>query len=257
MSISTVRVAGSSMRAVQRGIDLASHNIANVNTTAYKSKHASFQGVLGKTMSGPMAYNGATIASTNTNMSQGSIKRTGLATDLALSGNGFFLVQNATGEVMYTRDGSFTLDGNGDLTDANGNFVLSAGFDRISIPTTTQFIEINPAGEIRVQEQGSLTLTTLDQIQLATFVNPQGLQHIGGNVYTETVASGQAEFSTAISQGTKTSNTQIVSGGLEGSNLDLSNALVDLMALQRSYQAISKSATTGNDLVEETIALSR
>ena len=93
----------------------------------------------------------------------------------------------------------------------------------------------------------------MDQIQVATFINPQGLEAIGSNFYKESVNSGTPEFATALAQGTGTASTAIQSGFLEGSNSELSSAFVDLMAFQRSYQAVSRAATTANDILETTL----
>ena len=256
MAIDTLKSAGSSMKNIQFAIDAVAQNIANVNTTAYKESKVNFESVVNN-LSDTAKFSGTAVASVNSDFTQGNLKSTGLYTDLGLQGNGFFTLQSSSGDVVFTRDGNFKVDGTSTLVDANGDFVLSSGGGKIIIPTNTTSIEINSSGEIKYLPQGSDQYQLLAQLQLASFLNPQSLEAIGNNQYRENLNSGTPEFSTALGAGTGTAETAIVSGTLESSNADLSSNMVDLIAYQRSYQSISKAVQTANDLLETTLALKR
>jgi len=251
MSFSSLQSSGSTLKNLQQALDITAHNIANVSTTGYKSKRVNFEAV---TFAGTETnYSGASVNAISTNFSQGRNQSTNTVTDLALQGEGFFTVQDADANVVFTRDGHFKLDAMSDLVTSGGAYVLSAGGGKINIPLEATALEINSFGEIRAQLPGSEEMVFVDQIQVATFINPQGLEAIGSNFYKESVNSGTPEFATALAQGTGTASTAIQSGFLEGSNSELSSAFVDLMAFQRSYQAVSRAATTANDILETTL----
>lgn len=251
MSFSSLQASGSTLKNLQQALDVTAHNIANVSTTAYKAKRVNFEAV---TYSGvDNMFAGASVNSISTNFSQGRNQPTNKVTDLALQGSGFFSVQNADGDVVFTRDGHFMVDAVNDLVTADGSYVLSAGGGKINIPIEASSLEINSFGEIRAQLPGSEEMVFVDQLQVATFINPQGLEAMGSNFYKESVNSGTPEFSTALAQGTGTASTAIQSGFLEWSNADLSSSFVELMAYQRSYQAVSRAATTANDILETTL----
>lgn len=256
MAIESIKTAGSTLKNIQTAIDVVANNIANVNTQSYKEKNASFESVM-STMHGQTTFSGSIVSAINTNFRQGPIKATTSALDLALSGNGLFAVENGAGDVRYTRAGNFGFDADHNLVDAAGNYLMSVGASRITIPSDATQVQINANGEILVQrgQDAEAAFELLDQIQLVNFANPAGLQNIGQNLYRETPNSGQVEFGTALGAGTSLAATTIVAGSLEQSNVDLSTALVDLVALQRSYQAMSKAADADNQLAQTTIGL--
>jgi flagellar basal-body rod protein FlgG len=251
MSFSTLQASGSSLKNIQQALDVTSHNIANVNSTAYKAKRVNFEAVT--SLGIERNYSGTSVNSVSTNFKQGQLKSTEKGSDLFLQGAGFFTVQNPDGQVVFTRDGHFMTDGMSDLVTAGGAYVLSAGGGKISIPMDARDLEVNSSGEIRAKLTGSEEKVLIDQIQLANFTNPQGLESIGSNCYKESANSGSPEFATALAEGTSLASTSILSGFLEGSNTDLSSSFVDLMSYQRSYQAVSKAATTANDILETTL----
>ncbi len=256
MSINALKSSGSSMKNIQFAIDAVAQNIANVNTTAYKENKVNFESVVNN-LSEIARYSGTAIASVNANFTQGKLKSTGQYTDLGIQGKGFFTVQSSNGDIVFTRDGNFKIDGESTLVTANGDFVLSAGGGKIIIPTEATSVEINAGGEIKYLPQGSDQYQLLTQLQVANFVNPQSLEALGNNQFRESLNSGVPEFSTALGTGTSTAETVIVSGTLETSNADLSTNMVDLIAYQRSYQSVSKAVSTANELLETTLALKR
>ena len=117
-------------------------------------------------------------------------------------------------------------------------------------------MQINSLGEIIVKRSGVEEFEFLDQIQLATFTNPNGLISVGQNLYKPSAEAGTVNFSAAGSSGTATQATKVIAGAIEGSNVNLSTSLVDLMAMQRSYQAVSRVTSTASDLLDITIGLS-
>lgn len=253
MSLDSVKTAGSSMKGIQQAIDVIAHNIANVNTTGFKQNRVNFESVVTNYIG--TKFSGATINSTSSDFSQGRLKSTGQWTDTALQGNGFFVLQDPTGSLVYSRAGHFNLDKEGSLVTPDGYFVLSAGGSRIQVPTDAQSIEINSAGEIKALLNGAQEFSLVDQLGVAAFTNPKSLQSIGNTNFQETVNSGNPEFSSALGVGTSTASTLMVSGALETSNADLSGAFTEMISYQRSYQAVSKTAETANQILETTLNL--
>ncbi len=255
MSLDSIKFAGSSMKNIQQAIDAVSHNIANVNTTAYKERKVNFESVVSSF--GGTTLSGAAVNAVTPNFNQGNLKSTGRWNDMALQGQGFFTVQDAAGNMVYTRDGSFNIDSNNNLVTSSGAFVLSAGGGRITIPADATNVEVTNAGEIMIKSSGGVGFELLDQLQVTTFQNPQSLESIGGNFFRESLNSGNPEFSTALGPGSQSAETQIVSGALEASNANLSGSFTDMIAYQRSYQAVSRSATTADELLNTTLGLIR
>lgn len=254
MSYESVRTAGSSMKSIQQAMDVISHNIANVNTTGFKQRRVNFESVVSNHLD--TKYSGTSVNSTSADFTQGRLKQTGIWTDLSLQGNGFFVLQDPTGSLAYTRAGHFNIDSQGSLVTPDGFFALSAGGSRIQIPLDAQSIEVNSAGEIlAMSNDGTGEFSLVDQLGVAAFTNPKSLQSIGGTNFKETVNSGNPEFSSALGIGTSTASTVMVSGALESSNADLSGSFTDMISFQRSYQAVSKTAETANQLLETTLNL--
>lgn len=241
------------MRGIQSGIDVLAHNVANVNTQGYKEKTVGFSNIV-SSLGGETMHSGSTVSSINTNFKQGSLKTSSSNTDMSLNGSGFFVVQNAAGDIFYTRSGNFSFDSQASLVDAHGNYVLSVGGGRITIPTDATGYETNGAGEIMLK-YGEGEYEYFDQLQLANFPNPAGLNSVGNNLYQESANSGSVEFGAAFEQGTSLAGTSVVAGTLEQSNVNMSDALINLIAMQRSYQAVSRTADTANGLVELTLSL--
>lgn len=255
MSLSTLRFTGSSLSNIQDGLSVVSDNISNVSTHGFKERLLNFENVRSNAVGGS-SESGSYLVSTGTNFTPGGLEFTENNTNMALSGSGFFVLQNASGDLYYSRAGNFNINSQSNLVDANGNYVMSSGGGRITFPENMSDFSVSPAGEIQVSYDNQDPVF-LDQIQLASFNNPEGLVNVGSNLFIETGSSGLANFSSALQAGTATSSTRISGGALERSNVDLSNELVDLMALQRAYQAVSKATTTNDDMLSTTIGLVR
>jgi flagellar hook protein FlgE len=255
MSIGTIKFNGSTLKNIQEGIGIISHNIANVNSAGFKEKLVQFSNVESHSSAGD-SVSGAKISSTNTKRTQGAIVSTGIASNLALKGQGFFTLINRSGEINYTRAGDFNLDSNNDLVDAAGNYVMSVAGSKINIPDDALSYSINPAGEVyyTMNDQDAIYI---DQLQLAIFTNPDNLEALGDNIFRATNSTGNPIFSTAREAGNITAGTSIVAGVVEKSNVDISDSLVQLMAMQRSFQAVSKAITSADETVESTLGLIR
>lgn len=255
MSFHTLKTSGSSLKNLQYGIDMVSHNIANINTTGYKKQVPNFSAVVNSKSTAADGLSGTALNATTTVFTQGNLRNTGQWTDLAIQGEGFFTVQTVEGDIAYTRAGHFMPDSNGDLVDANGNYLLSVGGGRITLPVEAERVEIGQLGEINVRYEGVRDFEYYDQVQLATFINTSGLQKLGNNNYQETTNSGAPVFSTAGQDGSQTNDSFIVSGALEYANTNMSESLTNLMSFQRAYQAVSRTTTASDEILQTTINL--
>ena len=194
--------AATGMAAQQAVLDNTANNLANLNTTGFKSSMVEFQDLLYATLRQPGATSaqglqlptglqmgtGVKVAGTTRLFTPGSIQTTGNPLNMAINGNGFFQVTNPAGGFYYTRDGSFALNSNNQLVTADGYFVNPA----LTFPTGVQSITVGTDGTVTVTTASSPnTSTQVGQITLANFPNPAGLNAQGNNLYIQSPASGQ------------------------------------------------------------------
>jgi flagellar hook protein FlgE len=260
MAANMMYTAMSGLDVFNEALSVTSNNIANANTTAYKSQNLDF----GDMVSGLMqtVYSddtsqgvGATILGTTADQSTGVEEKTNTWSDLMLQGGGFFEVENpATTTDYYTRDGSFQVNSAGNLTDMDGNDVLDAKGNVINVgnPATTTYTSysIDQSGVVwGVQANGSQT--SIAQIGVTTFSNPSALVSDGNNLLSPGVNSGTPILGTA---GSGMAGT-VISGALEMSNVDLTQQMVDLINYQADYQANSKSIATGDNILQTVVNL--
>ena len=195
---------------------------------------------------------GSKVSSISKNIIQGPTETTGNTTDFAIDGDGYFAVQK--GEVIsYTRDGSFVLDENGDLVTASGYFVLDRNGNKINIPDE---VGGNNVLSFTVSSEGQISYSLANgdksngqQMQVAVFKNPAGLESIGGNMYSPSANSGNATIGD--------SHGIVIQGALEMSNVDLSEEFTSMIVTTRAFQASSKVITTSDELLQEIINLKR
>jgi len=173
--------------------------------------------------------------------SQGNIIQTNNALDVAIQGKGYFQVLHPDGSVVYTRDGQFALDADGQLVTANGYQVEPA----ITIDPNTISITIGSDGIVSTLLAGTTTPTNAGQIELANFVNPQGLEPIGDNLYRETVSSGAPLTAIPGSESLGTLNQ----GSIESSNVNVVEELVNMIQTQRAYEMNSKSISATDQML--------
>ncbi|MEI8195357.1 MAG: flagellar basal-body rod protein FlgG, partial [Phycisphaerae bacterium] len=247
MAIMALHSASTGLRALSTQLDVVSNNLANANNDGFKASRVNFEDLFYQNRQQPGVQNaqadirptgisiglGTRVSGTQLDMSQGSAIETGRPLDVMISGNGFFQVKSLPNQgdgLSYTRTGKFFVNANGDLVlNSSDGFKLDPP---INVPTNTTAIDIGQDGRVFATQPGSTTPTEVGQIQLATFVNPQGLLQIGGNLYQKTDASGQATLS---NPGSETAGT-LKSGFVEASNVDPVRELVDLIKTQRTFE---------------------
>lgn len=256
---SMMYTAISGLDSFNDGLSVVSNNVANASTTAYKSQSVDFGDLVSgymPSLDGPTAQGaGSAILDTNSNQNTGTGTQTGVWSDLMIQGAGFFTVQDSSGADYYTRDGSFAVNSSGYLTDMNGNEVLDTKGKSIQVekksgsPTYSSY-SIDQNGNV-IGTTANGTQTTIGQIGVTTFSDPNGLTPEGNNMFATSSSAGQAAVGAAGSGQAGT----IVSGELEGSNVDLTRQMVNLIDYQAAYQANSKSVVTGNSMYQTVVNL--
>ncbi|MFP4106694.1 MAG: flagellar basal-body rod protein FlgG [Phycisphaerae bacterium] len=246
------------MQAQQMIVDVIANNLANINTTGFKKSQVDFQDLIyvkseqagNQSASGIVAPSGTEIgsgvrpASTLKVFSQGEMQNTGRTLDLAIEGDGFFQVVNAAGEVRYTRDGSFRVNSEGSVCNADG-FLLDPA---IQIPAEASEVGIGQDGTVVAFVPGQAAPQAVGQITLARFANPSGLTAEGRNILAETDASGTPTTGTPGTEGLGT----LQQGFLEKSNVQMVTELVNLITAQRAYETNSRSIKAGDEMLTTT-----
>jgi flagellar basal-body rod protein FlgG len=250
--------AASGMSAQQLNVDTIANNLANANTTAYKSRRTQFQDLVYQNLSQPGTAAGQqTTIPTGLQVglgtkpganeivfSQGSFAETDNPLDLTISGLGFFQIRQPSGELAYSRDGSFQLDKSGNIVTSSGDLVEP----NITIPSTAQAITIATDGTVSYTLPGQTATQVAGQIQLATFQNPAGLNGIGSNLYLPTDASGAA---TVGAPGGSTGAGTVMQGYQEQSNVSVVNEFINLIAAQRGYEANAKVVKAADEMYQQ------
>lgn len=247
--------AATGMAAQQTRLDSIANNLSNVQTTGFKKSRESFSDLYYQEMThGGMAPgaarievgSGVALTGVEKNFTQGSVAATGAELDVALEGRGFFEVQDATGQRLYTRDGHFR-------TDANGQLVNSAGLSvsGITIPEGVSRVRIDETGEVYATWPDARE-SNLGQLMVVDFVNPTGLRAAGGNLFQQTVQSGQPQ---ALIPGRDP--VAVRQGYLEGSNVDVAEELVLMILTQRAYDLNSKAVQAADETLRTVANLRR
>lgn len=254
--IRSLWIAKTGLDAQQTQMDVIANNLANVSTTGFKRARAVFEDLLYQTMRQPGAQSsqqtqlpsglqigtGVRPVATERIFTQGNLQQTGNAKDVAISGNGFFQIQMPDGTTAYTRDGNFQADNQGQLVTSSGFVVQPA----ITIPANTQSITIGRDGTVSVLQAGSSTPVQVGSLQLATFVNPAGLESKGENLYVETTASGAPSTNTPGTNGAGA----LIQGYTETSNVNVAEELVNMIQTQRAFELNSKAITTSDQMLQ-------
>ena len=248
-------IAATGMNAQQTNLEVIANNIANINTTGFKRARAEFSDLLYQTERLQGVPNRAnenivpegasvglgvkTTAIRNLHI-QGSLTSTGNKFDLALTGNGWFQIEGADGETLYTRAGAFNTNADGDLVTADGFSVQPA----ITIPDDAVEIVVNKTGQVFARIDGQAQMQDLGQLTLATFANEAGLAPLGDNLFQETAASGPANVGVPGDPGFAT----VEQGYLENSNVDPVKEITELIAAQRAYEMNSKVIQAADEM---------
>ena len=268
MAITALYSAASGLRALSTQIDVVSNNLANAETTAFKAGRVNFQDLVYLTLKQPGVTSsagdvapsalfvglGTRADNTQIDLTQGSLKSTNGQLDVAIRGNGFFAVRMlpSFGDgIGYTRAGNFFVNNKNELVVGIGEGYRLV--PPISVPSGTTDITIGQDGTIAVLQPGTQTKRTIGQFQLAQFVNPQGLQLLGGGIYQQTDASGPPLVSQPGQQGAGL----IQQGFLEESNVDPVTELVTLIKTQRAFEMNSQSIQTADKVLQTVANLGR
>ncbi|MBM7615141.1 flagellar basal-body rod protein FlgG [Alkaliphilus hydrothermalis] len=250
--------AASGMKAQQLNMDTISNNLANVNTTAYKKQRVEFKDLLYATLSKSnindgtgrpvnlQVGHGVMPSGTSRSFITGSLEKTESPYDLAIDGEGFFAIEGSNGEFTYTRDGNFKIsveDTERKLVTSDGYAVLSEFDDVIVLEEGLDNITISDKGLITAENEGG-EIVEIASIKLVKFMNPEGLESIGRNLYKSTVASGEE---IRMEEEGKTSN--ILQGYLETSNVQVVDEMVRMITAQRAYEISSKAIQTGDEML--------
>jgi flagellar basal-body rod protein FlgG len=247
--------AKTGLDAQQTQMTVTANNLANVNTTGFKKSRAVFDDLLYQNLSqvgantsqntqSPTGLNvgtGVRVVATEKNYVQGSINNTGNSLDLAIQGRGFFQVLQPSGTIAYTRDGSLQLN-------AQGQLVTSAGYQiqpAVTIPPSAQSITIAADGTISVQLANQSAPQTVGTLQLADFINPAGLQDVGGNLAVESASSGSPVTANAGLNGMGT----LLQGSTEASNVNVVEELVNMIETQQAYEMNSRAVESTDQML--------
>jgi flagellar basal-body rod protein FlgG len=185
---------------------------------------------------------GVRPVATSRMFAQGNLQQSTNPLDMAIKGNGFFQIQMPDGTVGYTRDGSFQVDASGQLVTNNG-YVVQPG---ITIPPNAQSITIGTDGTVSVALPGQATPQPVGQIQLASFVNPAGLDPKGQNLFAETAASGTPNAGAPGANGLGS----LQQGFVETSNVNVVEELITMIQTQRAYEMNSKAIQTSDQMLQ-------
>ncbi|MDD3760176.1 MAG: flagellar basal-body rod protein FlgG [Acidithiobacillus sp.] len=248
-------VAATGLEGEQTKMDVIANNLANVNTTGFKQSRAVFQDLLYQNLRQPGAQSsqttqypsglqlgtGVRVVATERLMTQGNLTQTGNALDVGINGQGFFQILEPNGTIAYTRDGTFQLNNQGQLVTSNGYLLQPP----VTIPPNAQSITIGEDGTVSVVLPGQAAPQQVGTIQLANFINPTGLQSIGGNLYLQTGSSGAPQTGQPSLNGLGT----VQQGYLESSNVNVVSELVDMIATQRAYEINSKAVSTSDSML--------
>jgi flagellar basal-body rod protein FlgG len=249
-------IAGTGMLAQQTNVEVISDNIANMSTTGFKRRRPEFQDLIYQNLrrvgtfssdSGSVVPAGAQVglgvrtAAIYRISEQGNLQQTGNSLDLAVQGSGYFQVTLPTGEIAYTRDGTFGLSPIGVIVSADG-YIVSPG---ITVPPNATSITINTSGQVQATIPGQILPSTLGQLQLAVFPNEAGLDAQGNNLLLQSAASGNVVTGVPASPGFGS----VMQGFIETSNVNVVTEITNLITAQRAYEMNSKVITTSDNML--------
>jgi flagellar basal-body rod protein FlgG len=256
MSTSALQVARTGLDAQDMKMRVIANNLANVNTTGFKKDRANFEtlayqqmvaagassGGENKFATGLNLGSGVRVAGTTRVDVQGTMNTTDNSLDVGIEGAGYLQVQQPDGSIAYTRAGNLSLS-------AEGTFVTQEGMPiipQITVPQGATNVTIGTDGTVSAQIAGQSTAQTLGQIETARFVNSAGLTSIGGNLLTETAASGAAQVGAPGTEG----RGALRQGMLETSNVNTVEELVEMIETQRGYEIASKMIKATDEMMQ-------
>lgn len=255
--IRSLWISKTGLEAQQTQMDVVSNNLANVSTTGFKRSRAVFEDLLYQNLRQPGAQSsqqtqipsglqvgtGVRPIAAERIHTQGNLQQTGNKLDMAIQGAGFFQVLLPDGSTAYTRDGSLQTDSQGQLVTSNGYVVQPA----MTIPANAMTVTVGTDGVVSITQAGTTAPVQVGSMQLATFINPAGLESRGQNLYLETASSGAPTTNIPGSNGTGS----ISQGYVETSNVNVVEELVNMIQTQRAYEINSKAITTSDQMLQK------
>ncbi len=265
MSVQTLYTAATGMQALETKLDVIANNMANINTTGFKKDRANFEDLVYRQLRLPGAIDadgnrtstgievglGVRVSSTQTSHAQGAMQATENPLDFAIQGNGFFKVV-AGANTYYSRAGNFGINEQGALVlgSAYTGWVLDP---TINIPQEAVDVAVSADGLVQFRTTDQAQLQTAGQINLSTFINPDGLLKIGDNLYQQTDASGNAIEDIPGAPGFGS----LQQGSLEASNVEPVEELIDLITTQRAFELNSQVVQAGDQIMQVAANLRR
>jgi flagellar basal-body rod protein FlgG len=255
--IRSLWIAKTGLEAQQTQMDVISNNLANVSTNGFKRSRAVFEDLLYQNLRQPGAQSsqqtqipsglqigtGVRPIAAERIHTQGNLQQTSNQLDVAIQGAGFFQVLLPDGTTAYTRDGSFQTDSQGQIVTSNGFVVQPA----ITIPANAITVTIGQDGVVTVTQSGAAAPVQVGSMQLATFINPAGLESLGQNMYMETASSGTPSTNVPGTNGTGS----LSQGYVETSNVNVVEELVNMIQAQRAYEINSKAITVSDQMLQK------
>ncbi|HRE87925.1 MAG TPA: flagellar basal-body rod protein FlgG [Myxococcota bacterium] len=260
--IRSMHSAASGMEAMQTQIDVIANNMANVNTTGFKKARAEFQDLLYQEVRAPSAQRGANnagrtagveiglgtrLVATQKMYETGAFKQTQNQLDVAIEGQGFFQVRMPDATFGFTRAGDFKITAQGQIVTSLGQPLEPPLF----VPPETTQITIERDGTVKALQPGDVQPVEIGRLQLANFVNPTGLKSLGSGLMGETEASGRAILGEPGQDGLGA----LSQGMLEGSNVEVVEEMIDLIAAQRAYEINSRVIRAADEMLAEAAQL--
>ncbi|HEY5957029.1 MAG TPA: flagellar basal-body rod protein FlgG [Polyangiaceae bacterium] len=251
-----LHVAATGMSAQETNLEGISNNIANANTVGYKKQRIDFQDLLYQQVRAPGSPTSATtmlptglqlgsgvrIVSTSRQFGQGTLLQTKNQLDLAVEGNGFFVLQQADGTLAYSRAGNLQTDGSGRIVNSEG-LPLDPP---ITVPPNSTGISVAANGKVTATISGETNPVELGSLSIASFVNPTGLRAIGHNLFMPSPASGEPQVGNPGEEG----RGALLQGSLEQANVDIVEEMIGLISAQRAYEMNSKVITTADQMLQ-------
>lgn len=265
MAINALQSAATGLSALNTALDVTSNNLANINTDGFKTSRPNFQDLyyIEKARPGVMNANGDStptglyvglgvkVAGTQFDFASGPALATNRPLDLMVDGEGFFQFDVGDGTIGYSRAGNLIINRDGDLV--LGHEPGKRLEPSINVGDNIEKVEVAADGTVLVLRQGTTVPETVGRIELATFANAAGLKPIGTNLFVETAGSGPPTTGPAGEE----SRGQILKGILEGSNVDPTRELIELIRTQRAFEMNSNSIRAADETLRSVSQLRR
>lgn len=244
--------AASGLLRNQEVLDVVGHNLANVNTSAFKAFRALHQGLPIADATPEDLRLGVAQATRDLQFRPGALLPAESPLSLAIEDDAFFVVREPDGELRYTRYGGFLLDAEGTLVDFAGRIVPGENGEPIRLPAGFASPALDASGTLSaIDENGERQ--EIGRIVVARFANPQGLEFLGDGLYRPTPNSGEPQVAPAGSEGF----APLRPGTLESSNVDMAEEFVTMLVAQRAYSASAKAFSVGDAMLELATRINR